>query len=397
VDGPVTLPRKEHLAFGSPAIGEAEIDEVVATLRSGWLTTGPRVARFEEMFARYVGTEHAVALASCTGALHLSMLAAGVGAGDEVITTPMTFCATAHAIVHAGARPVFVDVEADTGNIDPDAIEAAVTSHTAAILPVHLAGRPCRMDRIEGIARRRGLLLLEDAAHAAGAAWRGRAAGSFGRAGCFSFYATKSLVTGEGGMVTTNDRELARTVRAYAHHGLSEGVWRRFSGARHRHAQAVLPGFKCNMTDVQAALGIHQLARLDEEVRRRAEIWRRYDDALETLPVTRPAPVEEGVVHARHLYSVLVDVEEVGEARDQVLDELLAAGIGAGVHFVPVHLHPYYRETLGHREGEFPNAEHIGERTLSLPLSARLTEQDVDDVAAALGEVLGARTPAGAA
>lgn len=393
----MTLPREEPIAFGSPAIGEAEIAEVVATLRSGWLTTGPRVARFEELFARYVGTRHAVAVGSCTGALHLSMVAAGVEPGDEVITTPTTFCATAHAIVHAGAHPVFVDVDPRTGNIDPGAIEAAIGPRTAAILPVHLAGRPCRMDRIEAIAGRHGLLVIEDAAHAAGAAWHGRSAGALARAGCFSFYATKSLVTGEGGMVTTDDAALAEQVRLLAHHGLGESAWGRSAGGRFRHHEAVLPGFKCNMTDVQAAIGIHQLARLDDELERRAEIWGRYDDALTDLPVERPAPVEDGVVHAHHLYSVLVRTEEVGAGRDQVLDELLRWGIGSGVHFTPVHLHPYYRERYGHREGELPNAERIGARTMSLPLAAALEDEDVEDVVAALHRAVGVAAPAGAA
>jgi dTDP-4-amino-4,6-dideoxygalactose transaminase len=386
----MTLPRDEPLGFGTPAIGEAEIAEVVATLRSGWITTGPRVARFEELFARQAGAAHAVAVASCTGGLHISLVAAGVGRGDEVITSPLTFCATAHAIVHAGARPVFADVDPATGNIDPSAVEAAIGPRTAAILPVHLGGRPCRMDRLEEIARRRGLLLIEDAAHAAGASFHGRGAGTIGNTGCFSFYATKSVATGEGGMVTVADASLAERIRLYAHHGLSERTWDRDSGGGYRHQVSLLPGFKCNMTDVQAALGIHQLARLGDEIEGRAAIWRRYDEAFADLPLALPAPIEPGVVHSRHLYSVLVRTGDAGRTRDEVLGELKALGIGAGVHFTPVHLHPYYREALGGREGQFPVAEDIGAHTLSLPLTSALTEEDVDDVVAAVGQALGA-------
>lgn len=380
--------RDEFLIFGSPAIGEEEIAEVVETLRSGWIGTGPRVARFEEAFRDSVGARHAVALSSCTAALHLSMLAAGIGAGDEVITTPMTFCATANSVVHTGARPVFVDVERDTGNLDPDLVEAAITPRTRAILPVHYAGRPCRMDAIEAIAGRHGLLLVEDAAHATGAAWQGRPIGSIGDATCFSFYVTKNLVTGEGGMVTTDDDELAAKIQTYSLHGLSHDAWQRFSVERYRHYQVSVPGYKYNMTDVQAALGLHQLARQPAGALRRREVWERYDEAFAELPVICPAPVADGVDHAHHLYTVLVLIEELSTSRDQVLDDLIAQRIGTGVHYLPVHLHPWYRETFGHREGEFPNAEYIGARTLSLPLSTKLSDGDVQDVIEGLRQVL---------
>ena len=392
----MTIPRDEPLTFGTPAIGEAEIAEVVDTLRSGWLTTGPRVARFEELFAQRTGAAHAVAVASCTGGLHISLVAAGVGPGDEVITSPLTFCATAHAIVHAGAQPVFADVDPRTGNVDPAAVEAAIGPRTAAIIPVHLAGRPCEMDELEAIARRHGLLLVEDAAHAAGAAYRGRAAGTIGDTGCFSFYATKSVAIGEGGMVTARAADLADRIRLYAHHGLGERTWDRDAGGSYRHQVSLLPGFKCNMTDVQAALGIHQLARLDDEIDGRAAVWRRYDERLADLPLERPGPWADDVRHARHLYSIVVRTEETGTTRDQLLTELYELGIGAGVHFMPVHLHPYYRETAGGREGQFPNAEYIGNRTVSLPLSSALTEEDVDDVVAAVGHAVGATTGAAA-
>lgn len=379
--------RKDFLIFGSPALGEAEIAEVVATLRSGWIGTGPRVARFETMFREYVGAEHAIAVNSCTAALHLSMVASGVGRGDEVITTPMTFCATANAVIHTGARPVFVDVERETGNIDAEQVEAALTPRTKAILPVHYAGRPCRMDRLEAIARRNGLLLIEDAAHALEAQYDGRRIGTIGDLTCFSFYVTKNVVTGEGGMVTTNDAAWAAKIKMLALHGMSQDAWKRFSDEGYRHYEVTVPGFKYNMTDIQAALGIHQLPRVAENAKRRRDIWALYDNAFRDLPVIRPAPVQEHTVHARHLYTLLVGTDELGKTRDQVMNELIRLNIGTGVHYTALHLHPYYRLTFGHKRGDFPNAEFIGDRTLSLPFSGKLTDEDVSDVVNAVRTV----------
>ena len=379
--------RNDFLVFGSPLIETEEIDEVVATLRSGWIGTGPRVARFEQQFKRYIGSTEAVAVSSCTAALHLAMLVSNVGPGDEVITTPMTFCATANAIVHTGARPVFVDVEPDTGNIDPALIAKAITLRTRAIVPVHYAGRPCRMDAIEALARHHGCTLIEDAAHAVGAEYHGRKVGTIGHLTCFSFYATKNVTTAEGGMLTTSDAELAARIKMYALHGLSMDAWRRFSDEGYKHYEVRVPGYKYNMTDLQAALGLHQLARLERNAARRAAIWARYDQAFETMPVVRPAPVESETVHARHLYTLLLKTEQIGKSRDQVLNELIRRNVGTGVHYTPVHLHHYYRERFGFRPGDFPNAEWIGERTLSLPFSGKLSDQDVEDVIAAVQHV----------
>jgi dTDP-4-amino-4,6-dideoxygalactose transaminase len=356
--------REDFLVFGSPAIDEAEIAEVVATLRSGWVGAGPRVARFEEMFRDYIGARHAVALNSCTAALHLSMIATGVGPGDEVITTPLTFCATANAIVHTGATPVFADVEPATGNIDP------------------------AMDRIETIARRHRLLLIEDAAHAIEAAVGGRKIGTIGHLTCFSFYVTKNVVTAEGGMVTTDDEELAAKIKIYGLHGMSRDAWKRFSDSGYRHYEVTVPGYKYNMTDLQAALGLHQLPRVVAGAARRRAIWERYDEAFAGLPLTRPAPVEAGAVHARHLYTILVE-DGLGKSRDRVLDELIALRIGTGVHYTALHLHPYYRERWGYAAGAFPHAERIGGRTLSLPMSVKLSDADVGDVIAAVRKVCG--------
>jgi dTDP-4-amino-4,6-dideoxygalactose transaminase len=379
--------RKNFLVFGSPLIEEEEIREVVATLRSGWIGTGPRVARFERLFKEYIGCREAVAVSSCTAALHLAMVVSGVGPGHEVITTPMTFGATANSIVHTGARPVFVDVEPDTGNIDPQLIEKAITPRTRAILPVHYAGRPCRIDAIESLARRHGLLLVEDAAHAVEAVHQGRKIGTIGDLTCFSFYATKNVTTAEGGMITTGDPELAAKIKMYALHGLSQDAWRRFSDEGYKHYEVRVAGYKYNMTDLQAALGLHQLARIERNARRRAEIWARYDAAFKDLPVERPAPVEPGSVHGRHLYTIILKTDAIGRTRDQVLNELTRLQIGVGVHYTALHLHPYYRETFGHRPGDFPNAEWIGARTLSLPFSGKLTDEDVEDVIAAVREV----------
>jgi dTDP-4-amino-4,6-dideoxygalactose transaminase len=378
------MTRSEFLVFGSPMIEEAEIAEVVDSLRSGWLSTGPKVARFEELFRDYIGCGHAKAVNSCTAGLHLAMLVSGVERGDEVITTPMTFAATANVIEHVGARPVFVDVDPVTMNIDPDAVEAAITPRTRAIIPVHFAGRPCDMDRLLDIARRNDLLVIEDAAHAIEAVYKGRKVGTMGDLTCFSFYVTKNLVTGEGGMVTTQREDWAQDLERYALHGLSRGAWKRYSDEGFKHYEVVFPGYKYNMMDLQAAIGMHQVGRLDRYHARREEVWQAYDAAFAGLPLMTPAPAEPETVHARHLYTVLVDIDELGVDRDSFQQALFVDNIGTGVHFVALHLHPYYRETYGYRRGEFPNAEWISDRTLSLPMSARLTDEDVGDVISAV-------------
>jgi dTDP-4-amino-4,6-dideoxygalactose transaminase len=378
---------RPFLVFGAPLIEEAEIAEVVDSLRSGWLGTGPKVARFEDLFRRYTGAEHAIAISSCTAALHLCPIAAGIGPGSEVITTAMTFVATANAIVHAGAVPILTDCDRRTGLMDPERVEAAVTPRTRAIIPVHLYGRPCA-DGLMDIARRHDLVVIEDAAHAIEASYRGRKIGTIGHMTAFSFYVTKNMTTGEGGMVTTASPSLAESIRRHALHGLSHDAWARFSDAGYRHYTATVAGFKYNMTDLQAALGIHQLGRIRANAVRRETIWARYDDAFASLPVERPAPVEADTVHGRHLYTILVDSERTAKSRDRVLDELVRLNIGTGVHYTALHLHPYYRETLGHRPGDFPNAERIGDRTMSLPLSAKLTDRDVEDVIAAVRQVV---------
>ncbi|HPA47450.1 MAG TPA: DegT/DnrJ/EryC1/StrS aminotransferase family protein [bacterium] len=382
------MKREPYLVFGSPRIEEDEIAEVVDSLRSGWISTGPKVARFEEMFRQYIGCRFARATSSCTAGLHLAMVVAGLEPGDEVITTPLTFAATANAILHAGGRPVFVDIDPDTFNIDPDRIPEKITTQTRAIVPVHLTGRPCPMDPILEIAERHNLLVIEDAAHAIEAQYHGRKIGTIGDLTVFSFYVTKNLTTGEGGMITTNRADWSEAIERFALHGLSRGAWKRFSDDGFKHYEVVVPGFKYNMMDLQAALGIRQLGKIEAYHKRREEIWRRYDEAFASAPLDLPLPPEENTVHARHLYVVRLRLNEMKIGRDGVVEQLHQRGIGTGIHYRAVHLHSYYRETFGFKPEDFPHATDYSERAFSLPLSAKLTDRDVEDVIAILREVL---------
>lgn len=380
--------REQFLVFGSPLIEEAEIREVVDTLRSGWISTGPKVARFEAMFRDYTGSKHAVAVNSCTAGLHLSMVAAGLESGNEVITTPMTFCATVNSIIHTGATPVLVDCDRDTQLIDPQRIEDAITPHTRAIVPVHLCGRPCDMDAIMDIAARHDLMVIEDAAHAIETVYKGRKVGKIGHLTAFSFYVTKNVVTGEGGMVTTDHPDFAEKIKMYALHGMSRDAWKRFSDEGYKHYQVCVPGFKYNMTDLQAAVGLHQLARVEMNLQRRNEIWQMYQEAFADLPVGLPAPDEPDTVHARHLYTLMIQKDRCGLSRDAFIQRLHERNIGAGVHYLGVHLHPYYRDRFGYGPDDFPNATWISERTVSIPLSPKLTDADVADVIEAVRNCL---------
>jgi dTDP-4-amino-4,6-dideoxygalactose transaminase len=381
--------RAEFLVFGSPMIGDEEIAEVVASLRSGWVGTGPKVQRFEGMLAEYVGATEVRCLSSCTAALTLALRVHGIGPGDDVLVPSMTFVASANAVEHAGARPVLIDAVPGTGLIDLDAAEAAITSATRAIMPVHLAGRPIDMDRLNALRDRHGLVVIEDAAHAIGAEWRGRRIGSHGNVTAFSFYVTKNITTVEGGALATGDPLIAARVERLALHGLSLGAWARFSDEGFRHYEVVEPGFKYNMTDIEAAIGLHQLPRLDAWINRRRELWERYDELLADLPVETPSPAAEGTRHARHLYQVLLD-PEARLTRDGLLDALSERRIGTGVHYRGVHLHPYYRERYDLAPDRFPVATAMSERTLSLPLSPKVSDADQDDVVLALRELLAA-------
>lgn len=381
--------RDSYLVFGQPQILEPEIDEVLDSLQSAWIGTGPKVGRFEENFRRYIGAEHALALNSCTAGLHLCMLAAGIGPGDEVITTPMTFCATVNSIIHTGATPVLVDCERDTQLIDPKQIEAAITPRTRAIIPVHLCGLSCDMDVIMDIASHHSLVVIEDAAHAIETVYKGQKIGTIGHMTVFSFYATKNVTTAEGGMVTTNIPDYAEKVKIYGLHGLSRDAWKRYSDDGFKHYQVVMPGYKYNMTDLQAAIGLHQLNRVEQNLLRRNEVWAMYDQALKNLPIDLPVNELPGVRHARHLYTIMVDKERTGVTRDEFMQALHEQNIGTGVHYLGVHLHPYYQSQYGLRPEDFPNATWLSERTVSLPLSPKLANADVENVIEAIYAVVG--------
>lgn len=381
--------KEQFLVFGAPAIEDSEIQEVVASLKSGWLGTGPKVAHFEEGFKAYKNAKHAVAVSSCTAALHLSMLAAGLKPGDKVITTALTFCATVNAIIHSDATPVLVDIDPLTMNIDPYQVEAKIDRKTRAIIPVHFAGRPCDMDALCDVTKRHHLKLIEDCAHAIETEYKGVKAGTFGDFGCFSFYVTKNVVTGEGGMVLTRGEEDATRIKILALHGMSKDAWKRFSDEGYKHYYVVECGFKYNMMDLQAAIGIHQLQRVESYWKRRQGIWRRYNDAFGDLPIGLPKDPEPNTRHAYHLYTILVEETKTGISRDAFLDAMNDENIGVGVHYLSIPEHPYYQRTFGWKPGDYPNAMRIGRETVSLPLSARMDDQDVEDVVAAVRKILG--------
>lgn len=375
--------RDAFLVFGKPTIGPAEMAEVADSMTTGWVGTGPKVQRFERMLEEYLGVPHVRCVASCTAALILGMETAGIGPGDEVLVPSMTFVASANAVEHTGATPVLVDCEPDTALIDLSAAEAAITSRTKAIMPVHLAGRPVDMDRVGELAQAHRLEVIEDGAHAIGAEWGGRRIGSHGHLAAFSFYVTKNMTTIEGGALATGDEAVAGEVERLALHGLSAGAWERYSDVGFKHYETVKPGYKYNMTDVQAALGIHQLPQLDGWIERRAEAWDRYDELLAGLPLELPPEPAAGTRHARHLYQVRVP-RSGGPDRDRLLDHLSAENIGTGVHYRAVHLHPYYRETYGLAPESLPVSSSISARTLSLPLGPGITLTDQRDVAESL-------------
>jgi dTDP-4-amino-4,6-dideoxygalactose transaminase len=380
----------DFLPFHVPDIGEEEIAEVVDALRSGWLTTGPKTKRFEEDFARYIGSGvEALAVNSATAGLHLALEAIGVGPGDEVITTPFTFTATAEVIRYLGADPVFVDVQEDTLNIDPEKIESAITPRTKAILPVHFAGLACDMNRILKIAARHGLKVIEDAAHALPSTSSGQIIGSLqSDATVFSFYATKTLATGEGGMIVTRDPDLARRCRIMRLHGIDRDAFDRYSSKTPAwFYNVVAPGFKYNMTDVAAAIGIHQLRKVESFQVRRKQLARRYDEELAQLGLRLPTHAPSGEKHAWHLYTIrLQDDSIVG--RDEFIDQMSALGIGTSVHFIPLHLHPYWRDKYHLTPEQFPKSTRAFHHIVSLPLYPRMTDADHNRVVTAVRSIL---------
>ena len=383
---PAPARRRTFLTFAPPQIGQAEIDAVVDTLKSAWITTGPKTRAFEREFAAFVGAQGALALNSCTAGLHTALATLGIGPGDEVITTPMTFCPSVNVIEHVGARPVLVDVEPDTLNIDPERIAAAITPRTRAILPVHYAGHPVELDVITTLARVRGLAVVEDAAHAIPARFKGRFIGAGPNPTAFSFYATKNLTTAEGGMLTGEPAFLERA-RTISLHGMNRDAWKRYDQGGSWRYDVLLPGFKYNMTDIQAAIGLCQLRRQDVFQRRRREVVARYTAAFGADPALEPPVVRPDVEHAWHLYVLRLRLDALRIGRDRFIEELTARNIGTSVHFIPVHLHPYYRAKYGYAPEALPVAYGNYLRLLSLPLHPGLSDRDIDDVIEAVLDV----------
>ncbi len=373
--------RKDFLVFGRPMILKEEINEVLETLRSGWWGTGPKTKFFEKEFAKYAHAKYALALSSCTAATELALDILGIGPGDEVITTPLTFVSTANVVLHRRATIKFADVDSGSWNINPKLIEKAITRKTKAIIPVHLHGRPADMDAISKIAKENKLYVIEDAAHAAEAWYHGKKIGSISDFTAFSFYATKNVATGEGGMLTTNNKEWYGTAAIRALHGLSADAWNRYSAHGFKPYEAVYPGYKINMTDIQASLGLPQLRSIDKSALVRTNIWKEYQKALSKIDsLIIPAPDEADTVHARHLYALVLKPEMFKVDRNKFVAALQEEGVGCGVHFIPVHLHEYYRKTFGYKLGDFPESEKIGLNIFSLPIYPTMNENDVRDV-----------------
>jgi perosamine synthetase len=379
--------RTTLLPYGHQSIDEGDIAAVVEVLRSDWLTTGPKVAEFEEAFAAFVGAKYAVSFSSGTAALHAAAFAAGLLPGDEAVTTPLTFAATANCVLYQGAKPVFADIEIDTLNIDPDQVACRISPHTKAILPVDYAGHPSDLHDLLRLADRHGAIVIEDACHALGAQYKQRRIGSLAHMTVFSFHPLKHVTTGEGGMVTTDNPRFAESLRRFRNHGID-------SDARTRHAagqwhyEMVLLGFNYRLSDIACALGLQQLSKLEANLARRRRIAAQYNAAFRNMPALRIPAVRDGCNPAWHLYPVRLNLEKLSATRDQVFQALRAENIGVNVHYIPVHLHPYYRNRFGYKGGECPVAEDAFERLLSLPMFHGMTHADVNDVIAAVGKVL---------
>jgi len=380
--------RDEFLPFAQPWITEEEIEKVSEVLRSGWLTSGPNVSEFEKKFGGYVGAKCSIATNSCTGALHVSLLSLGVGQGDEVITTPHTYAATGHVIAYVGAKPVLADIKSDTFNIDPEKIKEKITDRTKAIIPVHYAGQPCDMDEIMGMAEEHDLFVVEDAAHAIGAEYKGKKIGTMGDTTCYSFYAIKNMTTGEGGMITTDREDLEDTLRKFTYFGINKDAWKRYQKAGKWYYEVERLGYKYNMMDMQAAIGLVQLNKLDEFNETRRKYAKYLTKKLGEIPEIQ-TPSEKGdVKHVWHLYPILVKTEELKIDRNKFIDAMVAENIGMSLHFIPLHRHPYYQETFGYKEGDLPVADYVYERITSLPLYPKMSKDDLDDVVEAVQKIV---------
>jgi dTDP-4-amino-4,6-dideoxygalactose transaminase len=383
-DAPI---RETFLPYVRPEIGKDEISAVTKSLENGWLTSGPMVHEFEKRFSEYTQSANSIAVSSCTAALEISLKVAGVKKGTEVITTPLTFASTAHSILHLGGELVLADIDEETFNISPDEIRKKITDRTKAIIPVHFGGHPCDMDEIMAIAKEHGIPVIEDAAHAIGAEYKGKHAGTIGDFGCFSFYATKNLCTGEGGMIVTDDPGHAKRSVVLRLHGMSRDAWNRYSREGRWLYDIVDLGFKFNMMDMQAALGIEQLKKLDTFNEKRKRIAEKYIQTLKSYPGVRTQKTKGYIKHAWHLFPVWVDVKMLGTDRDSFIGAMVKENIGMSLHFIPVHLHTYYRKRYGFRRGDFPVSERIFDGFMAFPIYPSLTDKDVEDVLAAFDKV----------
>ena len=380
--------RKTFLPYALPLIGEDDINEVVDALKSGWIAKGPRTIEMEKKFAEYTGAKHAIAMNSATAALHIALVANGVGPGDEIITTPMTFSASANTIIHTGAIPVFVDVDPVTFCIDPNKIEEKITERTKGIVPVHYTGHACDMDKIWEIAKKHNLFVSEDAAHAVDTKYKGKRIGAEGQCASFSFYATKNICTGEGGMLTTNDDEIAEKARILSSHGMSKAAWNRYGKGGSWRYDIEYPGYKYNMFDIQAALGLRQLDKIDDMQNRRIEIAKAYNDAFGDMKEIITPVTKDYCDHAWHLYVIELNLDKLTINRDKFIEELAEENIGTSVHFIPVHLMSYYREEFGYKEGDFPVTENHFNKILSLPLYPKMSDEDIEDVIYAVKRIV---------
>jgi dTDP-4-amino-4,6-dideoxygalactose transaminase len=389
--------RKEFLPFALPSIGEDEITEVIDSLRSGWITTGPKVELFEQNMKAYLSSRNAIAVSSCTGGLHVALTALGIGPGDEVVVPSLTFCSTANVVVHRGAKPVLVDV-GDDFNMSILAFEEAITERTRAVIPVHYGGQPCELDDIYRIASKHDLAVVEDAAHAIGSTYKGNRIGSdlmqssypgLRRVTVFSFYAIKNMTTGEGGMITTDNDELAERMRLLVLHGMSRDAWKRYSKRGSWFYQVVEAGYKYNMSDIQAAIGIHQLKRLESFIETRREYAAIYDNGFRNVPEIKPPKRLPDRTHTFHLYEIRLNLDRMDLSRDDFIDGLRSRNIGTSVHFIPVHMHPFYEKQFGYKRADFPCANDLFRRIVSLPLYPAMTREDVLGVVNAILDVLG--------
>ncbi|MFN8672194.1 MAG: DegT/DnrJ/EryC1/StrS family aminotransferase [Candidatus Sericytochromatia bacterium] len=380
--------RNDFLPFHQYSFGEEEKNAVMKALDSGWITTGPKTKEFEANFSEYIGCKHSIALNSCTAGLHLSLVANNIKQGDEVLVPALTFTATSNVVVHCGATPILVDIEEDTLNIDIKKIEEKITKNTKAIIPVHIAGQPCKMDEITEIAKKHNLIIIEDAAHATESFYKNQKIGNISPITNFSFYATKNLCTAEGGMLTTNDDKLAEKIRVLSLHGLSKDAWKRYSNEGYKHYDVIHAGYKYNMTDIQSSMGIEQLKKIEGFLEIRNKHKQIYDNFIKDIPFVAPLYEIDNIRHARHLYIVKIDIDKLNITRDELMNLMIAENIGVSVHFIPIHFHSFYKENFGIKLEDLPVATKMGNSILSLPFYPKMKEKDIFYVCSKLNEII---------